>query len=170
MKICIDLTSVSYHMSGIERYALYITEQMLAQDKVNSYILICRNSVPEILRKYMDPKRIQAIVLQGNNKILFNQIALPRAVNKTKADAYLFLAFTSPLLVRKGKLYNTIHDMAIWDCGDTVTLRQRLYFKPLIYFAAKRSNVFLRFRNFPGGELPNCKKWIKGKLMSYLLR
>lgn len=164
MKICIDLTSVSYHMSGIERYALYITEQMLAQDKVNSYILICRNSVPEILRKYMDPKRIQAIVLQGNNKILFNQIALPRAVNKTKADAYLFLAFTSPLLVRKGKLYNTIHDMAIWDCGDTVTLRQRLYFKPLIYFAAKSSKRVFTVSEFSRGRIAELLKVDKRKI------
>ena len=49
MKILIDLTSLSYHLSGIERYALCVTQEMLRQDKNNKYILVFRNEVfPEL--------------------------------------------------------------------------------------------------------------------------
>ena len=40
MKIAIDLTSLSYHMTGIERYAACMTEEMLKIDAINEYILI----------------------------------------------------------------------------------------------------------------------------------
>ena len=33
MIIAIDLTALSYHITGIERYAMCITEKMLEQDK-----------------------------------------------------------------------------------------------------------------------------------------
>ena len=33
MKILIDLTALSYHITGIERYALCIEEYMIKQDK-----------------------------------------------------------------------------------------------------------------------------------------
>ena len=42
MKIVIDLTAISYHLSGIERYALCISEKILKQDKLNQYILVQR--------------------------------------------------------------------------------------------------------------------------------
>ena len=54
MIIAIDLTSLSYHMTGIERYAACMTEKMLQLDKVNEYRLIFRDSVYPIFEKYID--------------------------------------------------------------------------------------------------------------------
>ncbi len=39
MTIAIDLTSVSYHLTGIERYAICITDKMIDIDKENNYVL-----------------------------------------------------------------------------------------------------------------------------------
>lgn len=148
MTICIDLTSVSYHMTGIERYALCITEKLLEQDDVNSYIIVCRNEIPRIIYNFINDIRIKAIVLKGKHKLIFNQIILPIAINKIKADRYLFLAFTSPMLVSKRPLYNTIHDMGIWDCRETVTVKQRIYFKTVISISAKCSEKLLTVSEF----------------------
>ena len=45
MKIAIDLTSLSYHLTGIERYALCVTQEMLEIDQSNQYVLIFRNEM-----------------------------------------------------------------------------------------------------------------------------
>ena len=77
MKIAIDLTSLSYHMTGIERYAACMTEAMLKIDTINEYILIFRNQVYHTFSSFVDNKRVKSIVLHGNNKVVFLQTILP---------------------------------------------------------------------------------------------
>lgn len=115
MRILIDLTALSYHMTGIERFALCVTKEMLEIDKVNEYILLFRNDVYEDLRAYVDGERITAKVIHGNHKMLFFQIVIPFTLYGIKADRYCFFAFPGPLLFRNKHIYNTIHDMGRWD-------------------------------------------------------
>ena len=37
MRVAIDLTSLSYHLTGIERYAIGVTDKMIDIDKNNEY-------------------------------------------------------------------------------------------------------------------------------------
>ena len=129
MKIVIDLTSLSYHITGIERYALCITEKMLEEDHINEYILIFRNDIYSIFQKYKNEERIKMVVLYGNRKVLFLQIILQKALRKIKADKFLFFAFPSPVFFCRKGIYNTFHDMGAWDAGFAMTFTQRLYFK-----------------------------------------
>ena len=98
MKIVIDLTSLSYHMTGIERYAACVSEQIIKQDKYNQYYLIFRDDIYPSFTKYINGNRIRAIVLTGSNKLFFYQFVLYKALNKINADKYLFFAFISPML------------------------------------------------------------------------
>lgn len=115
MNYLIDLTSLSYHLSGIERFAICMTEEMLKKDSTNSYILLFRDNIHESFRKYIDGNRIKAKVIHGNNKLLFFQIIIPFYLYKIKADAYIFFAFPAPILFFNKNIYNTIHDMGRWD-------------------------------------------------------
>ena len=63
MKNVIDLTSLSYHITGIERFALCITEEILKLDKKNEYILLFRNEVYPIFSSYIDNKRVTSRIL-----------------------------------------------------------------------------------------------------------
>ena len=129
MKIVIDLTSLSYHMTGIERYASCITEKMLEIDHLNEYVLVFRNEIYPIFKKFIDHKRVDSLILYGNVKIFFLQIILPLHLYQLKANRYVFFAFTSPLLFRKKGIYNTIHDMGAWDSADSMTYFQKLYWR-----------------------------------------
>lgn len=148
MIIAIDLTSLSYHMTGIERYAACITEKMLEQDNDNEYNLIFRNNIYPALEKFIDGKRIKATILHGNKKVIFLQIILPIHLYKIKADRYLFFAFVSPLLFKKAGIYNTIHDMGAWDASEAMTTLQKFYWRITMKHASRVSKGIITVSEF----------------------
>ena len=107
MKILIDLTSLDDNFSGIERYALNISKQMIIQDDKNNYILVFKNNIHEEFKKFRNRKNVKFKIIKGKNKLIFNQLILPYYLYKFKCDKYLFLAFPSPILFKKrGIIYN----------------------------------------------------------------
>lgn len=148
MVIAIDLTALSYHMTGIERYAMCITEEMLKIDKENRYILIFRDKIYPTFIQYIDGEQVKTKIIHGNNKLLFYQLVLPKALYTIKADQYLFFAFTSPILFSKKGIINTIHDMGPWDSGDSLKLLQKIYLKTTCYFSAKNSEKIITVSRF----------------------
>lgn len=159
MKIVIDLTSLSYHMSGIERYASCMTEEMIKHDLNNKYVLIFRNEVDQRFKNYIDNNRIKAIVLKGNNKVVFLQFILPSALFRINADKYIFFAFTSPVLFRKKGIINTIHDMGAWDSADSMTLFQKLYWRFTYRISAKVSEKIITVSEFSKGRINKILKY-----------
>ena len=147
MKILVDLTSLSYHITGIERYALCVTEEMLKKDESNQYILLFRNEVYPVFSKYIDEKRITAKILHGEHKLAFFQIIMPFNLYKLKADRYMFFAFPNPLLFFNKNIYNTIHDMGRWDCPETKGLHL-FYFKTTETIALKRAKKIFTVSEF----------------------
>lgn len=148
MKIVIDLTSLSYHMTGIERYAACVSEQMLRQDSINQYFLIFRNDVFPNFKKFINGKRVKAIILSGNSKLIFYQVILLRALKKIKADKYLFFSYTSPIFFRKKGIINTVHDMGAWDYSDAMRVFQKIYWRTTIKCSAKNSERIITVSNF----------------------
>lgn len=131
MKIAIDLTSLADNFSGIERYALNIAKELIDMDKEqkHTYVLLFKRKIHPAFQPYEQRKNIVCKVYQGQNKLLFAQILLPFHLYGIKADAYLFLAFQSPLLFWKKGIYNTIHDLTSWDCPETMKKHMKWYFK-----------------------------------------
>ena len=148
MKILIDLTSLSYHLSGIERYALCVTQEMLRQDIENKYILVFRNEVfPELMPDINMNGRVKTVILHGNNKPLFFQLIIPMALYKYKADRYMFFAFPSPILFFNKNIYNTIHDMGRWDFPGKNKLLW-FYFKLTEIIAIKKGKKIFTVSEF----------------------
>lgn len=156
MKIVIDLTSLADNFSGIERYALNISTEMLNNNDENEYILLFKNSIHSSYIKLLEKKNIKSIVIPGKNKLIFAQLTLIRCLYKIKADRYIFLAFPSPILFRKKGIINTIHDLTAWDYPDTMKTLSRIYFKFGIRNAVKVSKEILTVSKF-------SKKRIMGK-------
>lgn len=164
MTIAIDLTSLSYHMTGIERYAMCITEKMIEQDNDNLYVLIFRDSIYPALEDKVDGKRVIAKIIHGNNKLLFYQIILPFHLYKIKADRYLFLGFTSPMIFRKKGIYNTIHDMGPWDSSETLKKLQKFYLRVTCKWSAKISQGIITVSEFSKGRIVNILKYPKNEI------
>lgn len=164
MKIAIDLTSLSFHMSGIERYAACVTEEMLKNDFQNEFILIFRNEVYHTFSRYIDNKRIRAVLLKGNTKLFFFQFILPYNLYKIEADKYLFFAFTAPVFFIKKGIINTIHDMGAWDSSESMTFFQKLYWRTLYRFASEFSEKIITVSEFSKGRINSILKYPNDKI------
>ncbi len=128
MKILIDLTSLADNFSGIERFAMNMALN-LVENKENCYILVFKNGIDKAFSEVVQQEHVEALVLNGRNKLLFNQLRLPLGLYRQRADAYFFPAFPEPVLFFKKHMVTTIHDMGCWDCGETMTALSRWYFQ-----------------------------------------
>ena len=131
MRIAIDLTSLADNFSGIERYAMNITKELIEMDEKeeHTYILLFKRAVHPEFQKYQDRKNIVFKIYKGQNKLLFAQIILPFCLYSIRADVFLFLAFQSPLLFWHRGIYNMVHDLTCWDCPETMKKHMEWYFK-----------------------------------------
>lgn len=143
MKILIDLTSLNDNFSGIERFALNISKEMLRQDQKNFYILVFKNEVHPDFNEFIEDENVKILIINGSNKLLFNQIKLPYKLYKIKADKYIFLAFPSPILFRRKGIINTIHDLTAFLYPETMNNKSRIYFKYSIINAIRLSEKII---------------------------
>lgn len=164
MKIVIDLTSLSYHMTGIERYAACVTEEMLRQNFKNEYVLIFRNKVYHTFSGFIDDERVKTVIIHGDNKVLFLQLILPKVLYKIKADRYIFFAFTSPVLFRRKGIINTIHDMGAWDSSDAMTVFQKIYWRLTYRASVSASERIITVSDFSKGRINKILKYPKDKI------
>ena len=148
MKIVIDLTSLADNFSGIERYTLNISKEMIKIDKKNQYILIFKNSVHPSFNSIKDRKNVEVKILYGEGRVFFSQIKLAKALYKIKADRYLFLAFPGPILFRRRGIINAIHDLTAWDYPETMKFLSRIYFKAGILNAIRTSKNIITVSEF----------------------
>lgn len=148
MVIAIDLTSLSWHLTGIERYAMCVTDKMIDIDDENTYVLIFRNEIHSLYRDRVDDKRVKAVVLHGDNKLLFLQFTLIKALRKINADKNIFFAFPGPFLFRHRGIINTIHDMGAWDSAEEMATLSKYYFRASYRHAARVSERIITVSEF----------------------
>lgn len=129
MKVLIDLTSLADNFSGLERFALSITKELITVDdrKDINYILVFKNEVHKDLMIKKD--NVEYVVLKGKNKLLFNQFILPQKIRCIKADYYFFPAFPAPFFFFKKSAISAIHDAGCWDSPSKNKKYMILYFK-----------------------------------------
>lgn len=136
MKVLIDLTSLADNFSGIERFALSITKELVLDQnrKDIEYILVFKN---EIHKEFaIEKNNVKKVVIKGGNKLIFNQIQLPLRLLTIKADYYFFPAFPAPFLFFDKNAISAIHDVGCWDCPSKNKRYMTLYFKLMYWKAA----------------------------------
>lgn len=148
MKILIDLTSLAYNFSGIERYAANIAVQLIGQFTDQRYILVFKDEIPLSFGKFRDKEYIDIVILKGKNRLIFSQIILPFKLYGFKADVYLFMAFPTPFLFFRKNTVSTIHDIGCWDCSDTMKKSSKYFFRILYYRAATLDSYIMTVSDF----------------------
>lgn len=143
--ILVDLTSLADNFSGIERFALSITKELVKHKDLN-FILVFKNKVHDAFKAKQD--NVKKVVLKGANKLVFNQVVLPLNLAKIKADYYLFMAFPAPFLFFKKNTISAIHDMGCWDCPQTNKWWMTIYFKILYRKATSRNKKVITVSEF----------------------
>lgn len=150
MRICIDLTSLADNFSGIERFALSITKE-LVKNQEHHWILLFKNSV----HKDFQDCKVEKIVIKGKNKLFFNQVKLAWKLLHIKADRFFFPAFPAPFFFFSKNAYNTIHDLSCWDCPESNKIYMIWYFKIMYWKASLCNKKIITVSEFSKGRI--CK-------------
>ena len=121
MRIGIDLTSLAFHLSGIERYAMSITQEWLTINKTDEfYLLFCNQVHPNFEKILAERKNVHAILIKSENnkvdKFLLFQHRILREIKRIQTDCMVFLAFEPPILYRDVNVIKTVHDVGFFDC------------------------------------------------------
>lgn len=95
MRIGIMLRALD-EKGGIGVYTRNITEELLAIDERNEYVLFYSN--PENLGRYADPPRVRERLVRAPHKSVWDQLAVPYACWREKVDVLFHPKFTVPLL------------------------------------------------------------------------
>lgn len=148
MKIVFDLTPLNDHLTGVERYNMNITKSIILHHPEDEYVLLFKNEIHAAFKEIADQSNVTYKILPECNKLLFIQLRLLSTVKKIKADYYVFLSFTSPVFLRKGRLINAIHDLTCWDCPETIPLKMVLYYRITYKIAVRRSWKIVTVSNF----------------------
>ncbi|MST88194.1 glycosyltransferase family 4 protein [Sharpea azabuensis] len=129
MKVLIDLTSLADNFSGIERFALSITKELISNQSRSDieYILVFKNEVHKDFSE--ERNNVKRIIVRGKNKLIFNQLQLPLKLATVKADYYFFPAFPAPFFFFNRNAISAIHDVGCWDCPSKNKRYMTLYFK-----------------------------------------
>ena len=81
---------------GISVYAQNIVKELLQIDGRNHYVLFYRSKVH--LGRFAHHPHVTEKVVRGNNKIYWDQLAIPIACRREKIDLLFHPKFTAPLL------------------------------------------------------------------------
>lgn len=167
VRIAIDLTSLADNFSGIERYAMNITKELIELDKTkkHTYILLFKRNIHQEFNGYKKKRNVECKVFKGENKLVFAQILFPLHLYRIKADVFLFLAFQSPILFRHRRIYNTIHDLTCWDCPETMKKHMEWYFKLEICNALRISKGIITISKFTRKRIIEHFQYDKDKII-----
>lgn len=95
MRIGIMLRTID-EKQGIGVYSANLIEQMLAIDRKNDYTLFYKTRTH--FGRFADRDNVKEVLIEGGNKLLWDQIKIPLALRKNPVDLLFHTKFTLPLL------------------------------------------------------------------------
>jgi len=140
MRIGIDATSLCRKLTGVEYYTLNLLKNILKIDGQNEYIIFFQKEIHPELKQFEG--RAKFLLCPVNNRVFCEQVWLPYIIWKESPDVSHFPAFPPGLLTFKKQLI-TLFDAVIWKHPETLSLKAKLYLKPLIILATKRASQIL---------------------------
>ena len=172
MRIAIDLTSLSDNLSGLERYALKLTEAVLlkCRDRKDiSFILAVKKPVPEKVKELGRYDNVRLAAVSGG-KLFAAEIRRPFLFYGLKPDIAVFPCFPVPFLYRGGKKRLTvglIADTAAFDVPETMKKKSRIYFHEGLKHTAEVSDIVLTISEFSKGRIQERLPAVKRIAVTY---
>ncbi len=164
MIIFFDLTALYDHLTGIERYAMNISKNVIFLHPENYYILAFKEEVHSFFLEFIGLSNIRIDVLPKKNKLIFQQWSLLKYLKHIEADYYCFLSFVSPFFFSKKGIVNTIHDLTPWDFPQSMKKKMALYGKITIKRAACNSQIIDTVSEFSMNRIIECLGVPKDKI------
>ena len=123
MKIGIMLRHIN-ELGGIVVYTKNIIDNLLEIDKKNEYVFLYNN--PSLLGTYSKYKNVREVIVSFKNKLIWDQIGVPRAVRSEKIDIIFNPKMSIPLFSPAKKIF-TLPGLEQFVLSNVFGWRNRLY-------------------------------------------
>lgn len=137
LKIAIDLTSLyNRKITGLEGYAIDLYKALLSKENVELYpVFRCKNSLDS---------NENSVIIHHSKRFPVEQFLLPYTLRKMDVDVILYPVIPPGFLTyrwnRNKKIIPVIHDAGVWNHSQTLSLKTKIYLKPLYNFALKQAS------------------------------
>jgi len=137
LKIAIDLTSLyKRKITGLEGYAIDLYKALLTKEKIELYpIFRCKNSIDN---------NFNSIVIHNSKRLIVEQFLLPAKVAQLDVDVVIYPVIPPGVLTyffNKNKtLVPVIHDAGIWNHTYALSIKSKIYLKPLYDIALRKAS------------------------------
>jgi glycosyltransferase involved in cell wall biosynthesis len=162
MKVYIDLTSLyNRKITGLEIYGIDLYKALLKKNNLKV--------IPIFRKKNTIDDNIDSIIIPFENRILVEQFYLPKIVGKLNKAIVLYPVFPPGYLTyyfksENVKIIPTIHDTVIWNYSETLSLKAKLYLKPMYNLALKKADKIVTVSETVKDEL---KKITNKNIINY---
>ncbi|MGS2778928.1 glycosyltransferase family 4 protein [Robertmurraya sp. GLU-23] len=165
MKIMIDATSLARTITGIENYTknLVLNIIRLNDPKENELYILFRKEVPSYLK---DIKGYTPLVCPLNSQLFCEQFWIPYINLTYKPEVIHFPAFPPPLFLFNKGTHFTVHDATMWKFPETLSLKNKLYMKPLSNLGIKKSKTIFTVSEASVSNILDVFPSLKNKLVN----
>lgn len=154
VRVGIDLTTSARSQTGLETYALSLTEAVLMRGSDLEFVVFTSSPRPQSLQA--KGGRVHFVESPFGREILRNQLWLVRAAWKHQVDLMHYPAF--PPLFPPRRFVLTIHDLTPWRFPRSMSRKGFLYFRSLLGAWAHRSRAILTVSSSARDEIVRILK------------
>jgi glycosyltransferase involved in cell wall biosynthesis len=164
MKILIDLTSLARKITGIERYSLSLSEEIVKKDNKNQYVLIFRKNIHNFFSS-IQKSNVSCCCSPFKSQLLTEQVYLPYVILRLSPDISFFPAFPPGFFAGFFHFTYMCHDAVMWKFPETLSIKNKLYFRPLAERACKKAQYIFTNSLFSKTDLISVFPKYKNKII-----
>jgi glycosyltransferase involved in cell wall biosynthesis len=140
--VFLDLTCLARKLTGIENYTLNLFKKVLEIDDKAEYHVLFRKQVHQSFQNFQN-KNVTFHISPFKSQLLTEQLYIPLFLMRTKFDVQIFPCFPPGIFVPVNNLQTICYDAVMWLFPETLSLKNKLYFRPLTKRALKKAkNIF----------------------------
>jgi len=149
--LLIDLTSLyDRKITGLEIYGIDLYKALLHNKDIKVIpIFRIKNSIDS---------NSDAIIINSKSRLLTEQIFLPNIIKNIDTDFILYPVFPPGILTyylkqQNTKIIPTIHDTVMWNYAKTLSVKAKMYLKPMYNIALKKADKIITITETVKSEL-----------------
>jgi len=148
VRIGVSARSLAYASGGPTEYLIGLLDALVRIDRVNEYVLFYPNA--SFLGRYPDCEEVS---LDADNRLVFDWLKLPKALRERRIDVAFFPSSNMPPRI-PCKAVTAILDLGYFHEGERMyRLADTLYMRPMIRYAARRSQALIAISEFTRGDV-----------------